>query len=307
MENNTVTYNDLVRRILFSLRKNWILILIIVIAFTAVGAVYGSMKQPIYTASATGSFRVQESKDEIKHTDITLEASQFESFLAFCNTAVVLDRANYYYDIYAYQQKSLWAYNKGMDDFFVAVKNAEASTEPTEFEETLRYSKAKLLALLEYDTKASARFDSYIDANQYSVSASGNKDSRNFTLRVTDENQADAKFKGSLLMLSVSLESNSQAYKPVKVPGKVDPEIKLVPEYFNFYVFINSSSGYSAYVDSGDVNVKKTAIIFAIIGVAVSLVIIYLRYLFDRTITEKSELERITGASLLAVIADQGA
>ena len=64
---------------------------------------------------------------------------------------------------------------------------------------------------------------------------------------------------------------------------------------------INDSNGVSVVSDKGT---KKTVVIAAVIGLAISLVIIYISYIADSTIKNKEMLEEITGSSVIAFIDD---
>lgn len=68
-----------------------------------------------------------------------------------------------------------------------------------------------------------------------------------------------------------------------------------------FYEMINDSNGVAVVSDKGT---KKTVVIAAVIGLAISLVIFYISYIADSTIKNKEMLEEITGSSVIAFIDD---
>ena len=79
---------------------------------------------------------------------------------------------------------------------------------------------------------------------------------------------------------------------------------RVAREFFDGYVtvldeLVKDSSGVSV---SSDISVKKNVLLGLVIGVALSIVLVYLKGLLNNTATDKDEIEKITGASVIAFI-----
>ena len=70
------------------------------------------------------------------------------------------------------------------------------------------------------------------------------------------------------------------------------------------YVFELVKSSNDVPVGSGN-SVKRTMLLFGVGGVCLAVVVIFLKTLFDKTVKDKNQIERMIGADVLAFIEDQ--
>ena len=102
-ETNTVS-NGLLD-LLFILRKNLLIILLIIALAVGGGWIYAKTCKPNYVASEKINYRVdhkldpgeEESEGQKNTYEINYMGRYVDTVMAFCKTEVVLDRANYYY------------------------------------------------------------------------------------------------------------------------------------------------------------------------------------------------------------------
>lgn len=92
--------------ILNVIRKNIILILVIVFLATIGGVVYANAKAPDYTARELVFYKAYNEEDNETINNINTMQSYIDTVVDFCNEGVVLDRANYYYNEFINQQSS---------------------------------------------------------------------------------------------------------------------------------------------------------------------------------------------------------
>lgn len=102
-----------------------------------------------------------------------------------------------------------------------------------------------------------------------------------FTLTVQDETEKEAVEKAKILALAGNRVSR---------------------EFFRGYTTVLDEFGISV---SSDISIIKNVLISFVIGIVLAVVVVYLRYLLDRTASDKEEIERITGTTVIAFIEDQ--
>ena len=56
---------------------------------------------------------------------------------------------------------------------------------------------------------------------------------------------------------------------------------------------------------ASDTSKRRIVLIAALVGVVVAGVAVYIKHLFDTTVKDKNELEKLTGTTVLAYIADR--
>ena len=83
--------------ILFVLKRNIILILVVILLFTAGGVGYSFVKEPSYTASYRVIFQAKTNNSGVTQ-NINAMRAYVDTAVDFCDEGVVLDRANYYYE-----------------------------------------------------------------------------------------------------------------------------------------------------------------------------------------------------------------
>lgn len=129
--------------------------------------------------------------------------------------------------------------------------------------------------------------DGAIVSTQVTTGAADSKSLGNFAINVsyTDPNYTAAIEKSKLVILAAEREAKFTSY-------------------FGSWRFVLTDLGL---VSAGNIVTRAKEVFTAgILGVLTALVVVYAITLLDRTITEKEELEAITGADLLAYISNGG-
>lgn len=129
---------------------------------------------------------------------------------------------------------------------------------------------------------------SYILKEKIATSAdvsSADSEQFSFVIRYTDENKIDAYNKVKILVFAMQMELDSNDYF----------------EAIDNQVITLGSLGVTS-----DVSKTKAVLIGALAGVVVAAIIVYLRVIFDKTITSKEVLEELTGTTVLAVVEKEG-
>jgi len=277
-QNGGIAQNDILRRILFALKKNWLLILIIIAIFIGAGAVYTKIRKPVYTASQDTIYKAL-SPDGPTEGDANVTYQYLSTVADFCDEGCVVDRANFY-----------WAK-------FTELKSAGTVDTVAEFNALVDAATSTSDDLYYTVSKGQAVTNKGIVSDKISVSSSKNGDTNvsfKMTLHYTDPSQEDAGNKVKILLTAINKEA---------VLLQDNPQTNHDYKYFYVKVILED------FGDAGivaDVSLRKILIIFALVGVAVSLIVVYLINLFNRTVRDKDELERLTGTNVLAFIEDQG-
>ena len=87
------------QEILYVLKKNILLILIVTIVVSAIGGVFATLRKPDYVAEEQVIYSMGDRSDVA--SDINTMNAYKETIMDFCDTGVVVDRANYYFYLYA--------------------------------------------------------------------------------------------------------------------------------------------------------------------------------------------------------------
>ena len=93
-----VRLSDLLHRVYLELKRSWLIIVSVVLLSVAGGAIYSTLKPPIYTATEYCIYKATINKEEASYYDYTATNSYLATVLDFCNEGCVVDRANFYYD-----------------------------------------------------------------------------------------------------------------------------------------------------------------------------------------------------------------
>ena len=270
--------------ILYILRAHILLIVIITLLFAAGGFLYAKNKKPVYTASVPVQFNVQINAVDDEGNPMVDQVASTNYLFAYLDTAVdvcksgdVLDRANVYYHFYTESGKTL--------DEFVAELNAaytndvkEARAEIPEYEIT-----EELMAT--YRNK-------WLNANNIGTTYSSSKNSTDtviyFRLWVKDVSATDAKAMARIYAFAADVALNQFLnFGTATTAGLID--------------LAGVSSGVSV---STNAATKKTVIIAFVLGLVVSLAVVYMIYLIDNTVKSKEQLETLAGANVIAYIED---
>ena len=267
MENteNTKIKNSVLGDILFRLRENLILILIIVILAGALGVGYYNVKKPVYTAKETVNYIAN--YDNIKDMQnvssaLNLMGVYVDTMVDFCTSGVVLDRAEYYYSEYLKSRAKI-------DNFIEEIKEG-------------KYNDA-------YDPSAITSRQ-YFDASMVSASL------------IT---YGDESIKSFLIELKVSHENPKTAVRMMRIfAAAIDQEGRDYFEGVKTYVYelVKDTDGVACGKEG---SLIKTLGLFILIGIVLAILIIYLKSLMDNTVRDKDEFEKLTGINVLAYIEKQ--
>ena len=263
------------------LRAHLLLIIIITLLFAAGGYLYSKTRTPVYTASVPVQFEVKINEtDKASGKEIVDQVSSTNYLFAYLDTAVrfcasgeVLDRANVYF--YFYKQSG-----KKLDDFIAELSDL--------------YNDSKMHRgeipgyLVDEELKEAYRGKWFNGSNVGTNYNSSESDTVvNFKLWVTDLNSTTAREKARIFALAADVALNRKVDFGTATAGIIELN--------------NSSSGVSV---AADVPTNRIIIIAAFIGFMISLALIYILYLLDNTVKAKEQLEKMTGASVVAYIDD---
>ncbi len=169
-----------IRNALFAIKRNVLLILAVIILFTAGGMVYSSTVKPEYTASVKVRYIVDDTTGGTVE-DINAMRAYIDTVVDFVDEGVVLDRANYYY--------IKWT-EESVSDFTI---------EDIEVEYDKTYDPEQVSEFVDW---------SYIKKNKISVATStaDNYTRFFFSIRYTDPNEDAAEEKAQILALAFKNE-----------------------------------------------------------------------------------------------------
>jgi capsular polysaccharide biosynthesis protein len=276
-QNNFEQEGSFFSDILFVLRRNIILFILVIVLTLGVGVAYSYMKKPTYVAKEKVVYTAQNIEMNETTYNVNAMRAYTMTIVDFCDEGVVVDRANYYYIQFKDRQR----------------QNAEAGQKYTitDYIEEIKSDDDKY-SHENYTDKM--RENPYIVKKNISLGGIKNDDVKEiiqFTFEVgyKDQNTLDAVEKVKLLVLAADREAKAS----FEVGGKEQMQ------YFD-----------SVYVDIKDLGTlpismpsnKRTIVLFGVVGVALALVAVYVKNLLDNTIKTKEDLERLTGVDLLASI-----
>lgn len=276
-QKNVNKHSNLIRDILFVIKRNIILALAVIILVSGIGVGYSYMRKPNYIASNRVSFSI----DGGTTASINEIRQYVDTVVDFCDEGVVLDRANAYYvewvDNYKDNLKDVNAFYK----MFEQVEDPITSQYNDIF---LNYTRPT------GNGSSSLKEEHFLTAGAVSTETVKNQEATNWVFKVkyTDKTQQDALEKIIILVLAYKHELYS------------DPQIK--PYFTNLNVKI-SNLGLDGI--SKDVSKTKIVIIAFIIGIVLSLLVVYLKNLLDNTVKDKEDLERLTGVAVLGYISER--
>ena len=164
---STQTQKNGLQEILNVLKKNILLILIITIVVTAIGGVYATLRKPEYIAEEQVLYSMGDRSDV--PSDINTMNAYKETIMDFCDTGVVVDRANYYFFQYIkeYVDKG---YN--LDQFIQEVQAKEGKLQSYQNEiDTLVALKGKINDLIKLTAPDATKIESLIFQTEIEKSA----------------------------------------------------------------------------------------------------------------------------------------
>lgn len=114
--NVSMAERNIMSEIIYRIKENLILVIIIVALSLTSGLVYVRVQKPVYTAGGEVNYIAKYlGKEDDVRISIDIMRAYVDSMVDLCTTGVVLDRADYYYGIYLKSGLSL-------DDFIDNVK-----------------------------------------------------------------------------------------------------------------------------------------------------------------------------------------
>ena len=274
--------------ILYALRAQWLLILIVTVLFAAGGFAYSKVRKPVYTATVPVLFDVSGIKSEKNEEDQVSNTNYLFAYLdqavGICTSGITIDRANVYYDYYLKFRRE--NPNKNINDF-MSVLSAEYETVKTTAE------RKELPSYPVNDENIKQYREKYFTSDKFGTNykhSSNSADTNvNFNLWVKDLDSGSAKDMACIYAFAADFSLN-----------KI-----LQFDKSNGNAGIINLAGSSAGVNvSSDASLKKVVIIAAVMGLALSLIAVYITYLMDNTVKSKEQLERISGAGVIAYIDD---
>ncbi len=268
MEEKVMEKNNggFIRQILRVLRANVWLILAVVIIATACGLGYSYLRNPKYTAKIRVSFSV-----EGKGSSAIGENMQYiNTIVDFADEGVVVDRANAYYirwvDGYKKNNKTIEDFCKDYLAFGTGIENEIYDNYVAE--ETLSADRFLYSGSIETFTKQNQQDTNWV-----------------FQIGYTDNNEQDAIEKANILALAYEHELEGGEY--------------FIGDKMSVKVIIENLGD-----DGVTPDMSKTTIVlisFAL-GIVLALMLVYIKTLFDKTIKDKAELERITEVQIIGCI-----
>ena len=247
------------KKILFLLKKYYIVVLAVIIAAIAVGAAVAFLRKPVYTAKEPVKYYVKVDGGAYATTNNTAMTAYFATVVDFCDTGVVVDRANYYYSRY-----TAIAVND-LDKFIEEVRAGNDG-----------YSEGD----------PHSRAEKYINAGSIKTEYDKETNIYTFTVSLKDDSAEGARAKLRLLVLAYDIEIRNY--------------------------FIGMETFITELVDSTedvvvttDISKKNIILISAVLGVVLAVAAVYLVYALDNSVSEKEDLEYVTGTKVIGYIMDQ--
>ena len=268
-----------IRDILFILRKNIALMLAVFFIILGVGAVYTLAVNEGYTAQELVVLDIknkvvdgtQEEVSDLTRPNVNTISKWRHTIFDFCDSGVVLDRANYYYSEY---KKSLEAgYVEKVDEFVDGLSSliADSKVEKYNLQTSPVVYSASKIEITGVETDDIEGFGTFL-------------------VNYVDDNKADARDKVRILVLAISEE--------VQVQAEVDG--KLESKYFGgMQVYINTYGVHNTFPNK---KIFANVIVTVLLGAVLAFVSVYLKTVLDNTIKAKEDLEKITGAFVLSAI-----
>lgn len=263
MGNNTERSGIKFSQILKILKRNIILIALVLILALGTGYGYTKIQKPSYTAREGMFFKATNIQNPIVSYNVNAMRAYIDTVLDFCDEGVVLDRAEAYYVAYsnAKAEKASLGEQYSLKQFF---ENNDKNDVYVIEENRVRqhYSKSAI--------RVSAEKTEELETSFY------------FTISYTDGSYEEAAEKAKILSYAFDKESAK----------------KITEDQFMYFdgIEVEMSNAGTVGVYS-NTNKTSTIFLFGLIGIAASLLIVYLRCLLDNTIKTTEDIEEITGVS----------
>lgn len=245
---------------LYAVRRYLALILIIIILCVSAGIGYSFIRKPNYTANAKVLVTVHLDGDW--STETNWIQNHIKTIVDFCDSGVVIDRANYYYMQWEKEKND----GSGMD-IETFIKNPPAyrtNPEHTGINNFINPANVDT-TFVDHTTSISPVFD----------------------VNYTDKTETDAQEKVLILIRAFTDEV------------KLKDETTSNTIYFTADVTLTNGG-----INSIEKDVSMVSILFlsGLIGIFLSVLVVYVLILLDNSIRSKEELEAVVGATMLACI-----
>ena len=280
-QTNTTIERSIFSEIMYRLRENIILILIVVILATGSGLLYSGLQETTYSSTQQVNY-VAEYKYDASNLDdpyhpenpkntnyiqdcIGLMRVYVDTMVDFCTTGKVLDRAEYYYLEYLKVKDEV-----GFDDFILNVKNGDYDD------------------VYHPENIPGRRYFNTSSVSVSLIKGVEGSDSFLFTIKCISKDRLVSRQMTRIFAMSIDREGR---------------------DYFegvNTYVheLLDSIDDVGAFKNDSTV---ETLIAFFAIGLVLAVLITYLKTFFDNTAKDKAEIEMMTGISVIAYIEKQEA
>ena len=247
-----------------------------IVLTTFLGAGYAFIKKPNYTASIRVSFSI----DGNSSATINEIRQYVDTVIDFADEGVVIDRANAYYIEWLDNYKE--DLNGDVKEFYKTFESVKIQGLDIYNDIYKNYKRPTA------GDNGTLKDETFLQTGAVGTRSEKNKENATnwvFCIDYTDANKQEAMDKAYVLVLAYKHELYSDAN---------------TEQYFtNLNVAIDNLG-----LDGvgQDFSKTKTIIIAILIGVLLSLVIVYVKNLLDKTVRDKKELETLTGCQVLACI-----
>ena len=278
MDGNLREENGLtIRRVVEIVKRNFLLMLLIVAVFIGASFAYLHFKTPYYTASEVVVYEGKNTNNSNEVSNYNISYLFIETIVDFIDEGVVVDRANYYYGEYLNTKHQKDA-DYTVEDYIAMIRADRTNDNYGEVPYDI-FGTTNIV-------KGNISVDANVDISQ-TVKYS-------FVVKYKDINKKAAEEKVKLIILAAELESNEK----IKI-NNVD--------YYKYFDGVESHyQDYGPKATVSNISKSKTFILFAVIGVAVAALTVYLKTISDKTVKSKDELEQLVGQDVLATIEKTG-
>ena len=247
--------------------RNAVLVIIVMVLAVAGGVGYSRAVTPTYTARIDISYTAELEENSNPVDNISIMKDMMQSVVDLSITEIVLEEANYLFDKYEHSTC------ESVDEFIKEVK-------------------AGNYGIVDFNIDTPNRVETeYFTLDQVSAKSLGETNAISgpkyiYTISVREGQPSVAVEKARILALAGN---------------------RVARLFFDGYTthlneLVKDSNGVSV---SSDVSLKKNVLVALVIGFVLSVALVYLKYFLDNTASDKDEVERITGTTVIAYIEDQ--
>lgn len=274
IKQNTEEKGITLSSLLYALKRNIWLILLVTIFAVAAGYVYVSVKKPDYTATEKVAYKAENTLQSTTQNNINAMNAFIGTIVDFCDEGVVVDRANFYYNAYLNEKRSEGD-GYTVQDFIDGIRAKDIYDGSVVSEQAILASKIGVKSEAA-ETDASKFF---------------------FYVSYTDGDAKAAVDKVKILVLAFDLESRETVIVDNKEQGKYFAGI------ISEIVDLDTVEGGAV----SNLSKSKVVLLAAVIGVVAGVLLVYVKESRDKTVKDKEDLEEIVGADVFSYIYKQEA